>query len=174
MKKIALKQVFALGAIAMASGFACAQTSSVQLYGIVDAAVRHTNNEGTSGNQSLTKMIGGGMSQSRWGINVTEDLGGGLKAIANLENRFTTDDGALASSYFAQSWVGVQGGFGRLTMGRQYNMLFDLVTSTYASFPYSPYMEAYKPEIGMSMGARASNMLKYTAELGAWRASLQY
>ena len=174
MKKIALKQVFALGAIAMASGFACAQTSSVQLYGIVDAAVRHTNNEGTSGNQSLTKMIGGGMSQSRWGINVTEDLGGGLKAIANLENRFTTDDGALASSYFAQSWVGVQGGFGRLTMGRQYNMLFDLVTSTYASFPYSPYMEAYKPEIGMSMGARASNMLKYTAEVGPVRGSLQY
>ena len=173
MKKIALKKVFALGAIAMASGFACAQTSSVQLYGIVDAAVRHTNHEGT-GDKSLTKMIGGGMSQSRWGINVTEDLGGGLKAIANLENRVNIDDGSVSTPFFQQSWVGLQGGFGRLTMGRQYNMLFDLVTSTYASFPYSPYMEAYKPEIGMSMGARASNMLKYTAEMGAWRASLQY
>ena len=173
MKKIALKKVFALGAIAMASGFACAQTSSVQLYGIVDAAVRHTNHEGT-GDKSLTKMIGGGMSQSRWGINVTEDLGGGLKAIANLENRVNIDDGSVSTPFFQQSWVGLQGGFGRLTMGRQYNMLFDLVTSTYASFPYSPYMDAYKPEIGMSMGARASNMLKYTAELGAWRASLQY
>src|SRR5690606_12143900 len=160
-------------AIALASGYACAQTSSVQLYGIVDAAVRHTNHEGT-GDKSLTKMIGGGMSQSRWGINVTEDLGGGLKAIANLENRVNLDDGTVSTPFFQQSWVGLQGGFGRLTMGRQYNMLFDLVTSTYASFPYSPYMDAYKPEIGMSMGARASNMLKYTAELGAWRASLQY
>lgn len=174
MKKTAFKQVFALGVIAMASSFACAQTSSVQLYGIVDAAVRHTNHEGTTGDQSKTQMVGGGMSQSRWGINVTEDLGGGLKAIANLENRVNIDDGSVSTPFFQQSWVGLQGGFGRLTMGRQYNMLFDLVTSTYASFPYSPYMDAYKPEIGMSMGARASNMLKYTAEMGAWRASLQY
>ncbi len=181
MKKIALKQVFALGAIAMASGFACAQTSSVQLYGIVDVAVRHTSNEGPTTNpgQSLTKMVGGGMSQSRWGINVTEDLGNGLKAIANLENRFTTDDGATAGgypkgSYFQQSWVGLQGGFGRLTMGRQYNVLFDLVTSTYASYPYSPYAEAYKPEIGFALLARADNMLKYSAEVGPVRGALQY
>ena len=59
-------------------------------------------------------------------------------------------------------------------MGRQYNVLFDLVTSTYASFPYSPYMDAYKPEIGMSLGARANNMLKYVAEFGPVRAGLQY
>ena len=95
MKKIALKQVFALGAIAMASGFACAQTSSVQLYGIVDVAVRHTSNEGPTTNpgQSLTKMVGGGMSQSRWGIKVEEDLGGGSKALVELEHRFNTDTG---------------------------------------------------------------------------------
>ena len=53
--------------------------SSVQLYGIVDLAYRHTTNEGTadSGSHkgSLTRMIGGGMSQSRLGINVTEDMG---------------------------------------------------------------------------------------------------
>ncbi|MGV2488389.1 UNVERIFIED_CONTAM: porin, partial [Bacillus mycoides] len=55
-----------------------------------------------------------------------------------------------------------QGPYGRLTAGRQWNVLFDVVTSTYASFPYSPYMEAYKPELGMAMGARTSNMLKYT------------
>ena len=98
MKKTAFKQVFALGVIAMASSFACAQTSSVQLYGIVDAAVRHTNHEGT-GDKSLTKMVGGGMSQSRWGINVTEDLGGGLKAIANLENRVNIDDGSVSTPF---------------------------------------------------------------------------
>ena len=56
----------------------------------------------------------------------------------------------------------MQGPYGRLTAGRQWNVLFDVVTSTYASFPYSPYMEAYKPELGMAMGARTSNMLKYT------------
>jgi predicted porin len=148
----------------------------VQLYGIVDVAVRHTNNEGPAADrgQSKSQMIGGGMSQSRWGINVNEDLGGGLKALVNLENRFTADDGVATTPYFQQSWVGLQGGFGRLTVGRQYNMMFDLVTTTYASFPYSPYMEAYKPELGMSMGSRASNMIKYMAEIGPVRGALQY
>ena len=150
--------------------------STVQLYGIVDAAVRHTTNEGPAGDSGLTQMIGGGMSQSRWGINVTEDLGGGLRAIANLENRFGTDSGNVATAnYFQQSWVGLQSAtFGRLTLGRQYNVRFDLVTSTYASFPYSPYFDAFKPEVGFSLSARASNMIKYVAEYGPFRGGLQY
>lgn len=172
-----MKKILAAGLLVAPFTVAMAQ-SSVTLYGIVDAAVRRTNNEGPAGNigSSQTQMIGGGMSQSRWGVNVTEDMGDGLKAIANLENRFTPDNGAqgVGQPLFAQSWVGLQGSLGRLTVGRQYNVLFDVVTSTYASFPYSPYMEAFKPEIGMSMGARSNNMLKYTAEYGAFRGSLQY
>jgi predicted porin len=80
-----------------------------------------------------------------------------------LENRFDADSGNAANAPFFQlAYVGLQGPYGRLTAGRQWNVLFDVVTSTYASFPYSPYMEAYKPELGMAMGARTSNMLKYT------------
>ena len=142
---------------------AMAQTSKVELYGIVDAAVRHTNNEGV-GQKSKTQMTGDGMSQSRWGINVTEDLGGGNTALVVLENRFDADAGNAAANapFFQLAHVGLQTPYGRLTAGRQWNVLFDVVTSTYASFPYSPYMEAYKPELGMAMGARTSNMLKYT------------
>ena len=97
MKKVAAKKFFALGAIALVSGSAFAQTStsSVQLYGIVDVAYRHTNNEGPAANnsQTLNQLVGGGMSQSRWGINVSEDLGGGTKALVNMENRFGADTG---------------------------------------------------------------------------------
>lgn len=167
------KKTVALAALVCASPLLYAQ-SSVQLYGIVDAAVRYTNNEGAHADGSKTQMVGGGMSQSRWGINVLEDLGGGLKAVANMESRFTTDDGNTTSNFFQQSWVALRGGFGQITLGRQYNVLFDVVTTTYASFPYSPYMEAYKPEIGMSMGARASNMVKYLADFGTVRVGLQY
>lgn len=186
MKKVDAKRLFALGAVALVSGSAFAQTaagagtSSVQLYGIVDVAYRHTNNEGPAANvgQSLNQLVGGGMSQSRWGINVSEDLGGGTKALVNMENRFGADSGATNSGgtgpYFQQSWVGLQGGYGRVTLGRQYNVLFDLVTSTYASYPYSPYMDVYKPEIGFSLGARADNMIKYMAEVGPVRGALQY
>ena len=172
----------AVGAALASPAFA---QSSVQLYGIVDLAYRHTTNEGTadSGSHkgSLTRMIGGGMSQSRLGINVTEDMGNGVKALANLEQRINAQDGSVAGpsaaspSGFQQSWVGLQSSsLGRLTLGRQYNVLFDLVTSTYASYPYSPYMDAYKPEIGMALGARANSMLKYTVELGPVRGALQY
>ena len=134
------------GSMLAVSAFA---QSSVQLYGIVDLAYRHTNNEGTadSGSHkgSLTRMIGGGMSQSRIGINVTEDIGNGLKAIANLEQRINAQDGSVSgppaspTSGWQQSWVGLQSqSFGRITMGRQYNVLFDLVTSTYASYLSHP------------------------------------
>ena len=90
-----MKKILAAGLLLAPFTVAMAQ-SSVTLYGIVDAAVRRTNNEGPAGNigMSQTQMIGGGMSQSSWGINVTEDMGDGLKAIANLENRFTPDNGA--------------------------------------------------------------------------------
>ena len=164
--RLLTKKNTVLAALALcATGAAMAQaanTSKVELWGIVDVAVRHTNNEGAA-KTGLTKMIGGGMSQSRWGINVEEDLGGGSKALAFLENRFDADAGnsAIGAPFFQLSYVGLQGPYGRLTAGRQWNVLFDVVTSTYASFPYSPYMEAYKPELGMAAGARTSNMLKY-------------
>lgn len=104
-----VKKSVALAVLAATAPLAAfAQQSSVQLYGIVDAGVRHTTNEGPT-KSGKTQMIGGGMSQSRWGINITEDLGGGLAAIANLEARFLTDTGEqAAASYFQQSWVGLR------------------------------------------------------------------
>lgn len=169
----------AVGMAITLMGFAMAAQaqSKVELWGIVDAAVRHTTNEGPS-KSGLTKMIGGGMSQSRWGLNVEEDLGAGSKALVYLENRFNADTGAKddTAPFFQLSYVGLQGPYGKLTMGRQWNVLFDVVTSTYASFPYSPYMEAYKPELGMAAGARSSNSLKYTLATPSrnWVGSLQY
>lgn len=179
-----LKRMVSLAVVtvcATGSQMAAAQASDVskvQLWGIVDAAIRHTNNEGAERDKK-TQMIGGGMSQSRWGIKVEESLGGGTKALVDLENRFTTDDGNTTPGnvpFFQLAYVGLQGPFGRLTMGRQWNVLFDVVTSTYASFPYSPYMDAYKPELGMAVGARSSNSLKYLIANSdrSWVGALQY
>lgn len=162
--------------LALAAGAASAQ-SSVTLYGIVDAAVRYTTNAGptaATNTESQTQLAPGGMSESRLGINVTEDMGGGLKGLVNLEHRFNSDTGTQAAAdFWRQAWVGVQGGFGRVTLGRQYNVLFDVFTSSYASFKYSPYIEAYKPEIGFSLGARNDNMVKYLIESGPLRAAVQ-
>lgn len=166
MKKAAL----AIAALAACTSSAWAQ-SSVTLYGIVDAAVRYVSNN----NGAQKQLVPGGMSESRLGINVTEDMGGGLKALVNLEHRLNSDTGTQAAAEFwRQSWVGLQSNdFGQIRLGRQYNVLFDVYTSTYASFRYSPYIEAYKPEIGLSAGARQSNMVKYLAQVGDFYGEIQ-
>lgn len=160
------KATFALAVLAASTTAAWAQ-SSVTLYGIVDVGVRYTSN--ANAGTSTKTVVPGGMSQSRLGVNVTEDMGGGLKALANLEHRLQSDTGAVSGSpdFWRQAWVGLQSSeFGQIRLGRQYNILFDLYTSTFASFRYSPYIEAYKPEIGMSMTARQDNMVKYLVQLG--------
>ena len=175
------KKLVALAALSAIAGAAQAQ-SSVTLYGIVDAAVRYTTNQGPASDngQSLTSVIGGGMSQSRWGINVNEDLGGGLRALANLEQRFGTDSGSLNSSatgagaYWQQAWVGIQSSsLGQLRFGRQYNVLFDVTTGNFATFKYSPYIDAYKPEVALALGVRNDNMVKYVVSLGGFTGGVQ-
>lgn len=171
-----MKAQLTLGMLAITAALPLYAQSSVELYGIMDAAIRYTTNEGKLGNhgRSSTKMFPGGMSQSRIGFNVTEDLGDGLKAMVNLEQRIESTNGDIVGPGYQQSWVGLQSNtYGRLTMGRQYNALFDLYTSTFASYPYSPYMEAFKPEIGMALGARSNELVKYMAEIGKFRISLQ-
>jgi hypothetical protein len=145
------KSLLALAVLGAFAGTASAQ-SSVTIYGIVDAAVRFQTNMGTGSGSGdgLWTLAPGGMSQSRLGFNINEDLGGGLRAIANMEHRFNSDNGMVADTdFWRQSWVGLQSSsFGRITIGRQYNVLFDAYTGTYPSFKYSPYIEAFKPEIG--------------------------
>jgi predicted porin len=169
----------ALGAalvLGLASPAALAQ-SSVSIYGIVDAAARYTTNQQPAPGQptlARKELIGGGMSQSRVGFNVREDLGGGVVALANLEHRLLLDTGTQAGTEFwQQSFVGLQTRLGRVSLGRQYNVLFDIYTSTYPSFKYSPFIEAFKPELGFSLGSRANNMAKYTAAVGPWSGELQ-
>ena len=174
------KATLAVAVLAASTSAAWAQ-SSVTLYGIVDAAVRYTSNGGSApaampaygiaagaGAIAPKQLVPGGMSQSRLGVNVTEDLGGGLKALVNMEHRLASDTGNVAAGdFWRQVWVGLQSSeYGQVRLGRQYNILFDIYTSTYASFRYSPYIEAFKPEIAMSAGARQSNMVKYLAQVG--------
>lgn len=169
------KSLFALAALALATAGASAQTS-VSLYGIIDAALRSesTVTRGTSG-ASQKQLAPGGMSQSRLGVNIAEDLGDGWRAVGNFEHRLMSDTGAAssASDFWRQAWVGLVTPVGRVTVGRQYNVLFDLTTSTFAAYRYSPYIEQFKPELGVSVGNRQSNMVKYAVTLGGFTAEAQ-
>lgn len=169
----AKKHAFAFAALSLASVASMAQTS-VSLYGIVDAAVRMESNHGAGANASLTTLAPGGMSQSRLGINVAEDLGGGWRALANMEHRLFSDNGNVAAGdFWRQAWVGVITPAGRITLGRQFNVMFDLTTGTYSSYRYSPYIEQFKPELAMNLGNRQSNMVKYALTAGGLTAEAQ-
>ena len=117
------KSIIALAVLAAAAGAAQAQ-SNVTIYGVVDMAYQNENNGGTAGSKSA--IDGGEQSGSRLGFKGTEDLGGGLKAIFDLEMGILTDTGASQGglTFGRQSWVGLAGDFGTLKMGRQYTPQF--------------------------------------------------
>jgi predicted porin len=132
------KTLIALAALAATAGVAHAQ-SSVTLYGVADAFVNRTETKTstptTSSKISQSKVDGSGLSSSRWGMRGSEDLGGGLAAIFQLEGGFTIDNGAFnnnqgnanATTLFGrQAWVGLKGNFGQVTLGRNYSAYDDL------------------------------------------------
>jgi predicted porin len=111
------KSLIALAVLGFA-GVASAQ-SSVTLYGRVDLSIGKPLYTAQKG------MFNG--SGSRLGVRGVEDLGGGLKGIFHIEHRFDADTGASSSStrfWTGRSIVGVEGGFGRVTLGREYTTSF--------------------------------------------------
>lgn len=111
--------------VAGASFGACAQEAThVQLYGLVGAYAAKIERSG--GPQALTQLAHGGLTTSFWGVRGTENLAGGYKAIFALESFFQTDTGAQGRNatdplFSRNAYVGVEGGFGKLTLGRQTN-----------------------------------------------------
>jgi predicted porin len=108
--------------------FAVAQTT-VQVYGILDAAV---SSQDTGGPEGRTTVINSGnQSSSRFGFRGTEDLGNGLKAIFNLEAGASIDTGNADSALFGRrAVVGLEGGFGSLTLGREYSPIAAIAAAT--------------------------------------------
>ncbi len=73
--------------------------SSVTVFGIMDSAARHVDNEGRG---SIASLVSGSNSTSRLGFRGTEDLGGGLSAGFHLEHGLLLDTGTPASA--TQFW----------------------------------------------------------------------
>ncbi|MBQ5946072.1 porin [Massilia sp. ST3] len=107
---------------------ASAQTN-VQVYGLIDAGVEAVNHaDPEAGGGSLVRVVSGGKNTSRWGLRGSEDLGGGLKAVFNLEGGILLDTGAADGPLFKrQANVGLEGGFGRVLIGRSFTTTYDLV-----------------------------------------------
>lgn len=178
---------FMLGAVAAAGvsltcGAAHAQ-SSVTLYGIADVGVEHINNTSAGGAQ--TREVSGNLSGSRWGLKGVEDLGGGMKAIFQLESGFNINDGTTAQStrglganaatttrlFGRQAWVGLSYKGQQLTFGRQNSLLYEQAVAfdpMGASSRYSVLSLDY------AMAGRIDNSAKYTGVFGPLTAQAMY
>ncbi|AOK61265.1 hypothetical protein WM29_18850 [Burkholderia ubonensis] len=119
------KEVVGALAVAVLSVTAHAQ-SSVTLYGMLDAGIAYVNNQ--SG-KSVWQQGSGLLSNTVFGLNGAEDLGGGLHAIFRLESGFNLNNGTQSykdSMFGRRAYVGLQDDrYGTLTLGRQYDAVVD-------------------------------------------------
>lgn len=94
--------------------------STVQLNGVIDLFAGQRQ---LSGAAKITRVDSGGLTTSRWGVDGTEDLGGGLKATFALSGFVRVDTGESGRTPVDRQWsrfayVGLQGGWGALRLGR--------------------------------------------------------
>jgi predicted porin len=153
----------ALGAFA---GAAHAQ-STVTLYGLIDNGLNYVSNAKGAKQFALTSTTGTPLG-SRWGLLGNEDLGGGLSAIFNLENGFDTDTGKLGQNglqFGRLAYVGLKGGFGSVTLGRQYASMVDFVgNSIVASGMWAGSFGAHAGDVDNLYDTfRVNNVLKFTS-----------
>lgn len=127
-----MKKFATLAVLAAISGGAYAQSSSVTLFGVVDAAARYAESNGTH----MYSLASGGTNTSRLGFRGVEDLGGGLAAGFWLEAGFNADTGSSSDSsrfFDRRSTVGLMGNFGEVRLGRD-------VMPTYTGYTdYDPF-----------------------------------
>lgn len=183
-----IKKLMAIAVVGVFAAPAFAQTSNVTLYGRANLGIDTYRATGGDSNGSAADAAGANNrvdfksrtriydAASRIGVRGVEDLGNGLRAIFQIESGANVDNGqntgqggqTNASTGFLasrDSFVGLDGGFGRVTFGRQSVFWVNgTIIQTGANYVNAevPFMN------GASFGrvnvgiARESNVVKYT------------
>ena len=165
------------GAVALAgtvfAGAAHAQ-SSVTIYGIIDTAVAYTTNANANGNSVIKMPSLTGTFPSRIGFKGIEDLGGGLQALFVLESGFAPDSGGMGQGnrlFGRQSFVGLKGGWGQVSLGRQVNMTF---LATAKSDVIGPSLFSINSIDSYLPNARSDNAVGYLGTFNGFTAGATY
>lgn len=155
------KLIVAAVAGALAAPLAFAQ-SNVTIYGVGDVYVESIK----SGDNKAFRVEEGGLSGSRIGFRVTEDLGGGLSANVVFEGAVVADNPG-AFSFARQAYAGLAGkAWGSVNLGRQYTPMFTVAAKTDATgyADHSPFvMLGSLGSVGPNTGnlIRQSNAVRY-------------
>lgn len=155
MKKV----LFTLLALGAASGGALAQ-SSVTMYGVADAGLVFDKD---AAGDRLNRVASGIASGSRIGFKGKEDLGAGLAAIFVLESGFNIDTGTSGQGgrlFGRQSYVGLTGSAGAVTLGRQYTPYYLALRDV--ADPFVIGLAGTASNIMSTTNYRVDNMVQYS------------
>jgi predicted porin len=139
--------------------------SSVTLYGVLDEGINYTSN--VKGHSQVS-MASGFPHGSRWGLKGTEDLGGGVKTVFQLENGFDVDTGRAFQGgllFGRQAYMGLSSTtLGTVTVGRQYDSVVDYLAQNSAGGGWGGYMFAHPLDNDNLINSfRINNTIKYAS-----------
>ncbi|REE90978.1 porin [Cupriavidus plantarum] len=163
--------------LALAAAALCAaqgaHAQSITLYGVADAGIEYLTHADAN-NHSLARMTSGNLSGSRWGMRGTENLGGGLQALFVLEGGFDIDSGTASQGgrlFGRQAYTGLSSQYGRVTLGRQNNILYDILIN-YDAMAVSPRYSIFTMDTFTA--GRYDNAAKYVGKFGGLTVSGLY
>lgn len=153
-----------ISALTASAPFVASAQNNLSVYGLVDIGVA-SEDVGASGTRK-TALVGGSQGQSRLGFRGTEDLGGGLTALFNIETGYKLDTGEMGSTtaFFARrSVVGLEGSFGSVMLGREYTPIARVAAETdpLGHGFYGTDLSAFDDNARDRIIRRASNTVNY-------------
>lgn len=157
------KKVLALAIAGVLSAPLAVQAQNVQIYGLLQPSFDFVDNGDEDGTFVQSNA-------SRLGFKGSEDLGGGLKAIFQLESALNFDERGEGGTTWMNrdSWVGLAGSFGSLTIGNHQSAY---VRSTRTLDPFADTIGDYNNIMGRTFTAgygsnfndRFRNSIYYTS-----------
>ena len=156
------KKIIALAVAGLVSGVAFAQTN-VTVYGSVD--VNYTYSK--AGDAKFSGVDTGGLNGGRIGFKGEEALGNGLKAIFTLEYGNDPDVNTMLTQT-RQSFLGLAGKFGSVTLGRQYAPSGSYLGATNSNDitsvnPTNLMLGTYFDSLETGGGSRWNNSISYNS-----------
>lgn len=151
-----------------------ARAASFEVYGIADAAVGYARNE--EGDAQFA-VRSGQASSSRLGLRGREPLTGKMEALFNLETSIDVDTGHGGGSREAlgwnrQSWIGLAGDYGAVTLGRQYR---PETRAVFVMDPFDGSSVASPPNTYSELVYRVDNAAVYeTPRVANWQALVMF
>jgi len=164
------KTLIALAVLAAST----ASMAQVTLYGVADVALGAIGNvPGVKSDANMKTNDLQNDGNSRWGIKVVEDLGGGMKATAHFEQNIDYSTGATGTADARYAYLALDTGIGRFKAGRTLSPSFFGVATW--ELTGAANFSAVANQFGFAGGpSRNSREFSYTFAANGFGASLGY